>query len=338
VEQENGALVSLVSRARKDLIEPRGSTVAWAAYTAGRLRLRDLEVDLREALRVWGSSNEGQLLESRHVQNAILGALVEIGARVPASEVWSYLPDSSAFLLVAGRVVEEPGPLLVAFLRGGLSSAEWTAAGNLLLAAKAPGFPRALLEAASYELHIVVSDGELSTDAIASPMGDLQLPTDMDGGTVCEAPSGISGFPPFVRYELLRGGQPGMVLVAGGAQPVYARRIEGFMWNSVTYLRKVERQRLIWDWLGDIARMPPIVGERVVEVRFSTIAEYRERVRKIQFDCREECRRLVEALVAGGVIDAEGWIGTMPSIRTIVSDVRESRREELPDIPNREVR
>ena len=206
-----------VDALREQLAAGNPRAVAWAAYRAGKSGHKELAGDLRRSL---ADLREASMAgpHDLEVARAILDALLQVGAKLPAKELapWAKsFPNIS--LIAAVRDAERHAGLLLSVMQDEASELPFIAAANAL-AAQAPSMAVPELFA-NIRVRLLVS---------IYSVGAARFTRSRCGGS-----GGVSsvwlprpeGFPPVVMYDLAYGIERGQLLV-DGAQSVSFLRIE----------------------------------------------------------------------------------------------------------------
>jgi hypothetical protein len=179
---------------------------AWGAYFAGQSGLLDLQPKLESILEEAATSDECL------VRSAI-EAEIRMRADLPTSllaEIYGKYPDETTILLAQSP--ENHIDLILSLFQNQGVSARWLALGNLLLEAKAPGFPLALIQDLK-RIHIVVS---------------VRDPTDRGGGFGGGWGQGAGdfnvpiGYPPVTVHNFSDRSSPDATVIAKGTHSIYA--------------------------------------------------------------------------------------------------------------------
>ncbi len=185
--------------------EPRD--IAWGAYVAGTYHETSAIPQLQRILFTSSRALDG---ERAAMIDAVLDALIQLSATVPASILRSYFERRPVQTLLLLAHTPDRDPVLVALLADATGS-RWYGIANLLLRDTESGLAVRLLSALTLRLNIEVRDDHLySGRGMGSSVG-------------CWDGIGVNPphFPPRAVYRLTSAAQPGALLLADGPRPVY---------------------------------------------------------------------------------------------------------------------
>lgn len=242
---EAGLLPEVTTRLASDDM----ATVAWGAHLASRHRLEAAVPALRARLAGLATTAER---ERRFAVAAILDALIQVGAKVPAAELRPFMRrlQMAPCLILLAR---EPEGNRAEFLKvyrdhdkGGVS-AYWLSAGNVLAAMRSSELAIDLLSSFEQALRLTVVDA--GSREIAGGMGG-RIGGRRGSGRV-KVPAGN---PPTALYWLTTDGRHGDRLFAPGPVPTYFRRqvytARTFGIGGGELARTDERPEIRLEWLA----------------------------------------------------------------------------------------
>ena len=317
--------VSEFAKLRRQIMAKDSAKIAWAAYSAGKQRVRELAPDLR---RVLGTLEKRVQTDPKvkFAARSVLDALVRIDAKVPAAELapWMNRFDVMA-LILAGREPEHNAGLLLQIVEGYYWDKLWQAACNLLLTAVPAMVMPKLLDQASVTLNVVVvSDDEGWIAFMASCCcggGSMQRP---------------AGFPPTALYSLHAGTPDRSVLLADGPQAISYLRSEragrefGIGSCSTTVDRPDYALRCLAALAGYGPQERPLQSVMSTEVEWSTVAALRETVAQETALIRAEYRELLEELARRKLLPKARAAHLTLSLRIEVEDERDDEDKSIP--------
>jgi hypothetical protein len=190
------------------------ATVAWGGYAVAQFRLDGCAPEVRKSLaRLTGLAGQPE----RCAAIALLDALIQTDARVPAAEMAPFADLGSAIVLMARDPEANRASLLHAFGGAPWMNDNRRACGNLLAAIRDPAFVLHLLRG-PWKRSVEVADPRASMDDF-----HLRIINVLSSGA-----SGLMSvperFPPLACYTLHTVPKPGAVSVAPGPAPVFWAR------------------------------------------------------------------------------------------------------------------
>jgi hypothetical protein len=312
-----------------DLASDTAVTVAWAASHAANAPSKELIAPLRKALHAW-SEREGDEAEVTRLH--LLDALLQSGAKVPASELLLLLKGERAGTVAFVLLVREPKlnerELLELFRasphviddREFLSDAalRTLALGNTLAAQRTPGFATFVWQQLDLDLHVIVTDGGNLTSSVSFALPNLRPP----------APQ--QGFPPEPIYRLVTEAGAGTQWLTSGQTPV------GFV-RALTDEQRAWRMpgghSAQWiSWLR-VTPMDLQSSDTGLTIGFKSRGSYLEAVGAARRQLVEHKKAALRALVAAGAMTEAEALAAASSTEVQVDDQRTNRAEALPDIP-----
>lgn len=317
-ERINDAVVRLLE-------SPEFRDQAWAAYFIGAHQLSQFTPDLQELLLPLAGVDTWQ---ASYLRLAVFDALIQVRAKVPSTDLMSFAdsyPDE-VILLLANAPAENREPLL--YLFGHLQpGTQWVAVGNLLAAARAPGFAALLL-----------SDLPITAMVVVSDQGTVGVGGGVGGGGVADGFHHVPvGYPPIGRYRLTTVPSPGVMLLAAGRTPVYYERIvvpgncQGPFSRSFPIL---DENRMRSEFLAALS------GKTVQELGFTAnpsfrvvwrdSGEYTVELARILQQISVSFNQLVEQLVEAGLLTTSEAGLLKPKISLRIRDERTDKTVPLP--------
>jgi hypothetical protein len=198
---------STLESAAKLLDSQDFSERAWGAYIAGENGFSELQPKLQ------GILEDGIALTDQCLVRSVLDAAIKMRADLPSktlAAIYRRYPDETTILLAQSP--QRHTDLIISLFQGQGVSTRWLALGDLLLGAKAPGFPLVLMQDLK-QMHITVS---------------VHDPNDAGGGIGGGWGEGIEdfkvpiGYPPVTVYSLSDRSSPDAGIIAKGPRTIYA--------------------------------------------------------------------------------------------------------------------
>lgn len=316
----------LVTDTTAQLQSPDIAQVAWGAYAVAQFRLQDCAPAVRKALahRPWRDASS-----DRCATLALLDALIQTDAVVPAEELAPHLDEGAPTILLMAREPEQNRePLLrrfTALLGTCRASPEWIACGNLLAAMRDPAFVLALLRSPSQCLLTVCDPG------------DEPGPIYWGSGRSCYRFDVPKDFPPIARYELDIEGSRGAVVVAPGPQPVYSGRSfyrpSGLHGSSFHAYQVYRSARCGWlEQMLDEASQPLVAAiDRPRTIVWRNDELFRKELDRCRHDYETSWRALVAACGAKKLVALDPALEPLPALRMVGLDMRKDQKVPLPD-------
>jgi hypothetical protein len=320
-----------------DLSSQTAVTVAWAASHAASFPAKELIAPLRKALHTW-RDQEGDEAEVTRLH--LLDALLQSGAKVPASELLPLLDGRRAGTAAFVMLLREPKlneRELLELFRACPRTSEHEflspsglrtlALGNILAAQRAPGFAAIVWQQLNLDLHVVASDDGTSVFSRST-----QIPIDDRSGTP-------PGFPCEPTYELVTrlAATQAQWLIAQtgwlttGRTPVGFRRM--FQPDDGRRVFMFEQPEHGLSWVRMMAPMNLQRSDTEQVITFKSRDSFLEEVVAARGKLVEHKRAALRALVAAGAMTADEAAAAAGSTEVHVDDQRANRSEALPDIP-----
>lgn len=302
--------------------------VAWGAFTAAQYQLTSTIPLLVTALQREFPADADPHAGSKV---AILDALVQLHARVPAEVLRSFLPrwPIPTLILLDTSTGDRDGMLLERL--GVTGSFEWQAVANLLLQDKPPGFAFRLLDGLQLRLTVYVSD---------EPNRGFGSATGGGSEHGCMAGSVARGYPPLADYAFAVAG-PGATILSVGPNVAY-------------YVRRVLTPPTIpCDHTGDIAEKPsgfdrvrylnalvkpseiPLRDSTDATVLWSTPEQFQQDVSWQRKVVADQYRTTLALLESAKRLTEDEAAALAPHVTTTVRDVRTNKSEPLPELSDR---
>jgi hypothetical protein len=311
-----------------DLSSDTALTVAWAASHAASSPAKELIAPLRKALHAW-RDQEGDEAEVTRLH--LLDALLQSGAKVPASELLQMLDGERAGTVAFVMLLRDPKlnerELLDLFRASPpindhelLSDAalRTMALGNILAAQKAPGFAAFVWRHLDLDLHVTVNDGGNLMSTISVALPNVRPP----------APQG--GFPPEPIYRLVTEAGAGTQWLTGGQTPVGFVRV---MSDEQRAWRMPSGQSAQWfSWLR-ITPMDLQDSDTGLTIAFKSRASFLVEVVVARAKLIAHKKAALRALVAAGAMTEAEAAAAASTTEVHIDDQRANRSEALPDIP-----
>jgi len=316
--------------------------MAWGAYLAGQYRV-SAAVPLLEALleRIELIDDQRQNLtpgrDSQKIERiatalSALDALVQLNARIPAPSVERFFDRwPIQTLVLVGNAVSGRDEALLSMLERGAGPA-WTAAANLLLETKPPGFAVRLLRRLTFHLNVTVVSKE---DGIFGGTG-----LGFSGDEGCMYSVAAVGYPPMADYDFSPG-RPGATVLAVGPHPVfYIRRPlpgPGFRpcggWQPPSRVPSdQERLDYVQALIAVRVETPRIFATTNESVVWAGARDFLRRIAVLRRRREGEYERLIEVLMFNGQLSRDESRAYTPAIDVRILDKRDDRSQALPAV------
>jgi hypothetical protein len=336
--QEPPSSTELVTRLRS----PSPVTVAWAAFQAGTLQVREAVPALISTLEALPAGSQS---ERDYIAAAVLDALIQIHPvpgeppglpAVPPQTVARYLdrwPIQTLVLL--GRTGPERDPVVMDFFRSlprkqgaaAFSPGQmWFALANLLAPGPPSGFAALVLRGLRLDLLVTVSDDGNSGTGVGWASSGVA-----DG--TGEKPD---GFPPHALYRWGSAMTGDVILSTGPRTLYYSRSVSSARQFPVSHpsgpLPDAD-DRLTY--LSATPGRPQIdlKSRFYLHLAWSDVDTFRERVREEQQKIADQYSRALTDLMTGGHLTAEEVAALPLQLTTTVYDARTDRTLRLPEVP-----
>jgi hypothetical protein len=302
---------------------------AWAAELIRSDHIEGLTPQLLAALGDPPQVDAERWSEENRAQLAILDALIEIGASVPAVTVkalFSRYPAQA--LLLANRPGTWSPELMFGLLRLAKSDECWLAIGNRLTSGINPGVAAWLLRdlrvTASIEVEVQGIVGGVP-GGIPGGVAGCEF-----GGIIGPVPDGV--WPPPSGYELTIGPCDGCAVFADGPNPIYY--VRGIDWREPGSCRK--RNAYVHEYLARLLSVPPerlpISLQPKLIHKWTTLENYRSSGLAFVAEQEKSFREVAEQLFLLRYLTTEEWQNARLSLAINVSDHRGYLSAPLPEL------
>jgi len=299
---------------------------AWGAYLAGRLGMRQhapLLVGLLEDPALSGGG-----WEEGFVRRAVLDALIQLNAEVPAELLAPYEQSSRAeVIILLSRSPRANAAALLSLFVEEVPGAHWQAVGNLLAEARAVGFAARLLRHLKVKANVSVYDADGPHDIFGGGGGGC-------GGGCGGEPMKPEGFPPAFYYTLVEEAVRDAVVFAPGPRPVYYLRTLTSDPCGIHGCSLLEREQLRVEYVAQLLDTTDDgleFDERPWrEVVCRDEAGCRGALAGVRDEIAASHAALLARLVAAGLLDASDAADLKPDITLEVADYRARKTFPLP--------
>ena len=295
---------------------------AWAAELIRGDHIDSLTPQLLAAL-----GDEDQPPSGFEARLALIDALIEIGAQVPApivSSLFSRYPAQA--LLLADRPGTWSTTLMFDLLARAKSDECWLAIGNRLTTGLNPGVAAWLLRDLRVTATIEVEDGGRRVRGV--------FPGGVIGGIIGVVPSAAprAGWPPIRGYELTLGPCYSCVLLADGPHPVYYHLAGGWFEPD----GRKDRNVYVDEYLARLLSLPPerlpISLQTKLIHKWTTAENYRVAGLAFLAEQEKHYREVAEQLFQLRYLTADEWHSARLSLAVKVHDYRSLPRAPLPEL------
>ncbi len=319
-----------LAEVRAQLRADDDAIVAWGAYHAVRLGLREAVPDLERALRML-AEQAATSTERQACVAAVLDALVQLDARLPVDELegwWQREPKlGEAVLILASREPKACTAFLSRRLADSLSAVEWQAVCNLLLGADPKGLARQLAAELRLRVEVVVRKPGFSSAIMSAIFGD----------SIVHAPE---AFPPRVQYRIVDRATSSSVCFAPGPNPIHYTRTaharNGGSFSCQRYVSEFDRDdyrlRCLAQILGTTIEEIGLRGTTRSDYAWGHALAYRIEVSRQLGEVRERLQAFLDRLAAKGLIAADPGLPVAPRIDVAIDDQRGEGAPELPEL------
>jgi hypothetical protein len=322
-------LDAVVAEAERQLRSDDPREVAWGAVTSGQYHLLTLRPLIEAALtrRYDASGRTAWALEQ-----ALLDALVQLDARVPAAAVLPYFtrwPVQSLILLANSSEGRDAALLPLVSSTGGQA---WNAVANLLLQTRPPGFAFRLFDGLRLKLNVQVIDVPNSTGVIGG--GSVGGVTER-GGIVLTAP----GMPSIPHYLFAVEGPGAAVLAYGPVTVYFVRRVSPppptvQSPSELDAFRPTDFQRVryINALVKRSVSTAPLYETNYAEIKWTNLEGFRAGIAEHRRRVEQTLRSFAALLVRSGDMTDEEARRLTPEVQITVIDRRTQSFGPLPAI------
>lgn len=308
------------------LVASTAAERAWGAYQAADRRAQGHDAALVALLEDPGPFEP---MEKTAIRRSVLDAIVRCGVAVPPELLLAQTRQFPAqTLTIAARDPVTHDEAIRAHFHDGAHDNEWLVAGGLLMKRRAPGFAARLLRRLVLRVDLYVVDDDTwhgggGRAGIRTGCGSIRVP---------------KGFPPIVRWKLIRGinrSGKGITLTSGrhpmdASRSVHHRTTIGCGSNS--RLRKRHQVRLDWlyDLLGEDAAGLDIKPRRSFRIEWGGSAAYKAAARLHLASVNAPIDTMIARLREKRLLtDAEAQLAR-PLVDVRVNDKRNDKSVALP--------
>jgi hypothetical protein len=326
-----------MARAWLNSADPR--VRAWGAYMVLRDRRTEAIPDLLAILAGFPVVEEPAMqadVDERDAMLAVLDALIEFGAEVPAGDaqrIYPEFPVQSLILLSRAPNDAQAGTspaLLDIFKCERRRPAAWLAAGNVLLQRRAEGFAAAVVEGMTVHALVTVTQpgaGGFGSGSASCCGGGL--PTKSKAGW---PPVGVYGFAGCGERV-----QPGSTVLAPGTDPAYYHRHVDAGYQTASECgcnldRDLASQHYLTALLFASEDRPPVRAHVAHTIVWQGVQAYRSELEGFVGEQQGIFAELARRLGDGGQLSAEDVKTLRPALQIQIWDQRPGQQPALPAI------
>ena len=260
--------------------------------------------------------------DERDAMTAVLDALIQLNAAVPAATLRNLAPDfqNAVAVMLAGMPIEESGPLSLEFYRTPTkanSTLQYVSAALLALHPRS-GFAGKLLGDIKVRAAVVVILPGGPSEGFGSA-----------GDCFGSSKPQHDGWPESGQYRLSGEMSDGASLLVAGAQPIYVSRVESSRYLGDTcdrlgglYLGAEQRRHFIAEMLCVASEAIPWKTDPRRDIEFESFQQFHGELLAFIDEQEQMYRATAKALVARGLLDPSEVSQSLPQMEVDLSDAR----------------
>ena len=259
--------------------------------------------------------------EERDAMTVVVDALIQLNAPVPAGALRKLAPDfqNGVAVILARMPAEQSGPLSQEFFRSAEPRYTLQYVSAALLALHPPsGFAGKLL-----------GDIRVQARVVAVLPGGPEIGFGSGGSCYRASEPERDDWPALGQYKLSMQVSDGASLLVGGAEPIYASRVESSQdlgsgcgkWGGL-YLGQEERRAFIAEMLGVAPEAIPWETDVQKNIEFTSMGQFAGELLAFIEEQQPMYRETAEALEARGLLTHSETQQSMPQIELSLDDER----------------
>src|SRR5580658_5703162 len=260
--------------------------------------------------------------DERDAMTAVLDALIQLNAAVPAATLRNLAPDfqNAVAVMLAGMPIEESGPLSLEFYRTPTkanSTLQYVSAALLALHPRS-GFAGKLLGDIKVRAAVVVILPGGPSEGFGSA-----------GDCFGSSKPQHDGWPESGQYRLSGEMSDGASLLVAGAQPIYVSRVESSRYLGDTcdrlgglYLGAEQRRHFIAEMLCVASEAIAWKTDPRRDIEFESFQQFHGELLAFIDEQQQMYRATAKALVARGLLDPSEVSQSLPQMEVDLSDAR----------------